>query len=183
MSAFFSFGNVNGKSVEVMGIYNDGKSGLIQLLINSLTGNAVVLKVQGSELDGTGVVALGTVTVNPGAQASAVVNSVKPLITVLSDTSNTGEAYVRIDANYLGAFGHGTLSLKERIAKKGFYGADVPVSDPVGTPTPTPTPSLSPTPTATPAPTATPTPTATPVPPTPTPTPSATPAPTPTPTP
>jgi hypothetical protein len=177
MSAFFSFGNVSGKSVELVTIYNDGKCGLIQLLFNSLSGNVVVVKVEGTELDGTGAITLGgsTVTIQPGAQAQLSINSVKPLIKISSDSTNAGEAFVRVDANYLGTFGHGTLSLKERINKSGFTGPDVPETDPALTPTPTPTVSPTPTPSPTPSPTATPVP--------PTPTPTATPVPTPTPTP
>jgi hypothetical protein len=124
MSKFFTFANVSGKSQVACGVYNDGKCGRIDFRFQNVTGSAVKLEVYESALDGTtGLVQLGAdVTLAAGGETSHSFSSVKPLITVKSAADNTGTAYVRIDANYMGAPLRGVLSHKENLGATGFTG-------------------------------------------------------------
>jgi hypothetical protein len=127
MSSLFAFGNVSGASAEATGFYNDGKCGRINFEITSISGSAVSVAVSESNLDGSGTVVIGApVTLQPGGQVNIAINSVKPVVKIISGSGNTGEAFVRVDALYLGTFGRGTLGLKEKNDRTGFSGAEIP---------------------------------------------------------
>lgn len=127
MSSFFSFGSVTGASQEIAGFYNDGKAGRINFLVTHISGSAVSIAARESKLDGSSSAVIASPqTLNVGGQITVSVNSVKEVLSLISGSGNTGEAYVRIDAIYLGTYGRGTLGLKERNPKTGFSGADIP---------------------------------------------------------
>lgn len=126
MSSFYTFGNVSGQNTDVAGFYNDGKAGRIDFLVSNLGNASVDVAVQERNVDGSNTYQLAAATIKPGGQASLACSSIKGVLALVSGSGNTGESYVRVDAVYHGTYGRGTLAHKERIAKTGFTGSDIP---------------------------------------------------------
>jgi hypothetical protein len=109
---------------------NDTRQGRIDFQIRNYGLNAITVKIDESEVDGSLAANLvGDTEIEPGGGVvSLAVNSAKGMLTLSSGSGNTGNSNVYVQAQFLGhTFYGGNISEMETINRSGFYdGDDIP---------------------------------------------------------
>lgn len=112
---------------EVLATYrHDKRAGRIDFRIRSISGDNIMVQVVEEDLEGNET-NLGSETeiVSRGDQTITVVSQ-KPVVRVKSGENNTGSAYIRLDAQYIGLpFTGGQLDLDANLARESFDGPNI----------------------------------------------------------
>jgi len=138
----YGFHNINGVSKEIVSYRSNQKIGRLDLRVQGFDGTAVKLEVQ--ELQEEAIVAAdpdaeppveandGWVTLGEameiaagGGIATLSVNSNRKQLRVISSADNAGEAFVRVDANFLGAVFMGQMDEGVKTDKVNFDGENM----------------------------------------------------------
>jgi hypothetical protein len=121
---------VKGVNLPFVTYRTDNRAGRIDFQIRNYGTNAVKVRVQESELDGTYPANLVADTlIQPGGGVVDVsINSAKGQIQLLSGSGNTANSNVYIQASFFGiSFYGGNISDMEGLDRSGFYtGTEIP---------------------------------------------------------
>lgn len=130
MSQVYTLAGISGQAVVAQKFLSDGRVGRVDFQIRHISGTAVAIIVSETNDAGVDTDIAGPTTLQPGGVISLSVASGKPGLSIKSGSGNTGQAFVHISPNFLGAFNNGNLGLDTRLGRSGFTGADIPGQGP-----------------------------------------------------
>ena len=121
---------VKGVNQNIVTYRTDNRAGRIDFQIRNYGLNAVKIRIQESELNGTLAANLVPDTlIQPGGGVVDVsINSAKGLVQMLSGSGNTATSNIYVQASFFGiSFYGGNIADMESIDRSGFYtGTDIP---------------------------------------------------------
>ena len=124
LSGLFS---VSGASQEVARYLSDGRIGRVDFQVRNTSNKTLILNVVDEQIDGSGSASVlsSAVSVLPGGIVTLSAASAKPVIKVISASSNTASGQVHITGNFLGTTFYGNLQLLPSSALTAFNGPNI----------------------------------------------------------